>query len=168
MRSIKRGQMKMSFGMIFSIILIVIFIAVAFYAISKFLNYQKRIQVGQFVNYIQEDIDKMWKGSHGATERTYTLPNKIEYVCFTDFSKSGSGPNAGFYSNFQFFSSGEESNMFFYPVEASQGLESIRIDNIDIGKITEQENPYCIANEKGVKIRIIIDLGDTLVTLNRI
>ena len=158
----------MSFGMIFSIILIIIFIAVAFYAISKFLDYQKRIQAGQFITYFQEDVDKMWKGSHGAVERTYTLPSKIEYVCFTDFSKPSSGPSANLYSDFQLFSSGEVSNMFFYPIDAVKGLESVRVNNIDIGKITEQENPYCIVNEKGVKIGIRIDLGDTLVTLNRI
>ena len=156
----------MSFGMIFSIILIIIFIAVAFYAISKFLDYQKRIQVGQFVTYFQEDVDKMWSGSQGSVEKTYILPSKVEYLCFTDFSKTSSGPGVSFYSDFQLFSSGEESNMFFQPMDAAAGFGAVRINHIDIGKITDQENPYCILTEKGkVKVGIKIGLGETLVTI---
>ena len=159
--------MKLSFGMIFSIILIIIFIAFAFWGIMKFLDYQKKIQIGQFINYFQEDVDKMWKGSHGSVEKTYNLPKSVDYVCFTDFSKQGLGVNSELYSDFQLVSSGEESNMFFYPVSAAQGLESVRVNHIDIVKITEQENPYCINTEGEVEMSIKINIGDTLVTITR-
>jgi hypothetical protein len=164
----KRGQMKMSFGMIFSIILIVIFIAVASYAIMKFLGFQKQVQVGQFVNNLQQDVDKMEKGSYGSVEQSYNIPSKINYLCFTDFSKPSKGPKADLYSDFQLFSSGEENNMFFYPFDAAEGHESVRLNHIDVVKITEQENPYCITSSEGkIKIGIKKDIGDTLVTLTR-
>ena len=165
----KRGQMKVSFGMIFSIILIVIFIAFAFWGIGKFLSYQRSIQIGQFINsYLQPDIDKMQKGSQGSVTKEYNLPSKIDYVCFVDFSKPSSGPNADLYSDFQLFSSGGESNIFLYPISAAGGFESTRINHIDTEKITEQENPYCIENIKGkVRVVIKIDIGETLVTLTR-
>jgi len=158
--------MKISFGMIFSIILIVIFIAFAFYGISKFLDYQKTIQIGQFTTYFQEDIDKMWRGSQGAvTAGPYTLPSKIEYVCFADFSKSSLGLNKEFYHDFQLVSSGGEKNMFFYPKEASEG-RSFKINHLNIQNITKDENPYCIETIKGkIEINIKKDLGENLVTI---
>lgn len=163
-----RGELNLSFGMIFSIILIIIFIAFAFYAIFKFLDYQKKIQIGQVVTYLQEDIDKMWKGSQGYVQKEYVLPSKIDYVCFADFLKSGSGPKANLYHDFQLFSSGGESNMFIYPREAAESYESLILKHISIMNITKEENPYCIENVNGkVKIGIKIDIGDTLVTLSR-
>ena len=65
----KRGQMKLSFGMIFSIILIIIFISFAFYAIQKFLSIQNSVQVGKFVNEFQQNVDKIWKGSQGSEKK---------------------------------------------------------------------------------------------------
>ena len=163
----KKGQMKLSFGMIFSIILIIIFIAFAFWGITKFLDYQKKIQINQFNNYFQQDIDKMWGGSIGSEEKAYNLPKKIDYVCFTDFSKSSSGPNTELYREFQLYSHGGESNMFFSPISSASGFESTKINHIDTGKITEQENPYCIINKGQIKFNIKIDIGDTLVTIMR-
>jgi hypothetical protein len=109
----------------------------------------------------------MWSGSYGSTEETYSLPKSIQYVCFADFSISSSGPRAEFYNDFQLFSGGEENNMFIYPREAAQGLESTRINHINMQEITSEENPYCIANVNGkVRINILIDIGDTSVTIS--
>jgi len=167
MNNKNRGQMKLSFGMIFSIILIVIFIAFAFWGIMKFLGFQKEVQIGKFTNYLQQDIDKMWKGSFGSESQTYNLPKGINYVCFVDFSKTSSGPKKELYSDFQLFSGGEENNMFFYPTSSAEGHESIRINHIDVGKITAEENPYCMVSDGEVKMTIKIDVGDTLVTITR-
>lgn len=157
----------MSFGMIFSIILIVVFIASAFYGISKFLDYQKKIQIGQFAIHFQENIDKIWKSSHASTPKEYFLPTGISHVCFNDFSKSGSGPNSEFYDEFQLVSAGEQ-NMFFYPIEAAQGLDSIRLKHINVINMTSQENPYCVENTKGkIEFNIKINLGENLVTISR-
>ena len=57
----KNAQVKISFGMIVSIILIIAFISIAFYVIGKFLGLQKQIQTGQFLDDLQFDIDKIWK-----------------------------------------------------------------------------------------------------------
>lgn len=158
--------MKISFGMIFSIILIVIFIAVAFYGISKFLDYQKRIQIGQFVNYFQEDVKKM--NSPGSISQDYSLPNAIEYICFADVLKKSSGDYAEFYNEFKLSSSGGDKNMFFYPKKAAEGYNSIKLENINLENITNIENPYCIKNEKGqVKINIKMNLGENLVTITK-
>jgi hypothetical protein len=164
----KGGQMKISFGMIFSIILIVIFLAFAFYAIFKFLGFQKNVQVGQFINYVQADVDKMYKGSQGSVEPSYIVPTSIDLICFTDFSKPSKGARKDLYGDFQLFSAGETNNLFFYPRNAAEGFESSKINHIDVIKMTVDENPYCIPVSKGkVTMNIKMDIGDQLVTITR-
>ena len=78
-----KGAMELSFGMLFSIILIIIFIAFAIYGIAKFLNLQKNIQTKTFVNNLNFDIDKLWK-SQGSQPVTYAVPINVERVCFSE------------------------------------------------------------------------------------
>ncbi len=80
--------MKMSFGMIFSIILIIIFLAFTVFGIGKFLGFQKSVQIGQFTTYVQNDINKMWGGSQGSVDREYRLPTQINYACFFNLNSA--------------------------------------------------------------------------------
>jgi len=79
--------MQISFGMIFSIILIIVFLAFAFFGIIKFVEIQNNVLINKFVDNLNNDIDKMWKSSRGAQEVTYDLPKKIKEVCFKDYEK---------------------------------------------------------------------------------
>jgi len=136
--------MKLSFGMIFSIFLIIIFIAFAFYAIKMFVGMQKEIQIKSFARDLQADIDRAYYGDRTSQNETYVLPNKIEAVCFT---------------NDRF------NNLVF---RSSELIDEKNIENIDIEKITETENPFCIDNIDG-KVKLIIqkDYGENLVTITR-
>jgi hypothetical protein len=78
----KKAQMKISFGMIFSIILIIAFIAFAFYAIIIFIGIGNEADVGVFVNSLQEDVNRLWKSSHASQVFTYELPSEVKKVCF--------------------------------------------------------------------------------------
>ena len=140
----KRGQMKLSFGMIFSIFLIIIFIAFAVYAISKFINLQKTIQIESFARDFQADVDDMWNSPKGSQPETYSLPNKIDAVCFTD----------NVFNNLMF--------------RSSEILEENNIEHLDITTITSGEDPYCILNIDG-KVKLIISkgYGENLVTITR-
>jgi len=161
----KKGEMKLSFGMIFSIILIIIFIIFAFYAIQKFLQIQDAGKVGQFVEGLQSDIDSAWKGSQRSQEAGYSLPKKIEYVCFIDVGSEGSGTNRNFYDELKYVCYNDE-NMVFYPVGSSQGIESKEIKHLNIAKITETENPFCIKNINGkASMTIQKSFGEELVTI---
>jgi hypothetical protein len=139
----KRAQMKLSFGMIFSIILIIIFISFAFYAILKFLDLQDTIKIAQFKDNLQNDIDKMWKGNQGEREVNYVLPAKIKSVCFKE---------------------DEYENLVF---RADKFIEGGQIEHINITKITE-EGEFCIENSDN-KIKMIIkkDYGEALVTIEK-
>jgi len=140
----KRGQMKMSFGMIFSIILIVIFIVVAFYAIQKFLGLQKEIQIKQFIDSLKSDVDKMWRGSQGSQEFEYSVPSKTESVCFVDDD----------YENLVI----RDKEGYF--------LGGSKIEHIDIVEILGTSNKFCL-EIKNSKISLILkkEYGQTLVNV---
>ncbi len=137
--------MKISFGMIFSIFLIIVFIAFAFYAITKFVNLQKTVQIESFADNLQSDVETAWRsiGRTSANE-SYSLPNKINSVCFID----------------------DEFNNLL--LRYSGTTEERNIKYLDIVKITSSENPYCISNIDG-KVKLIIskDFGENLVTIIR-
>lgn len=162
-----RGQMRLSFGMIFSIILMVAFIVVAFYAIQKFLEIQNSVQVAKFARDLQEDVDRMWKGSEGSQVHEYFLPGKIDYVCFANFNSQSRGMYDDFYDEIDNFYY-ENENLFFYPPKSIGGRNSEWIKNIDAEKITSSENPFCIENIKGkIELTTKKEFGEALVTITK-
>ena len=137
----KRGQLKLSFGMIFSIFLIVIFLAFAVYAIIKFINLQQTIQIETFKNDLQEDIDAMWQSQQGSREVEYVLPKKINGICFREDD----------YNNLELDSE--------KPIGAD-------LEHINITAIISEDNPYCIANVDGkISMTLIKDYGESLVKI---
>ncbi|MDP2628493.1 MAG: hypothetical protein Q8P15_01190 [Nanoarchaeota archaeon] len=94
----KRGALNLSFGMIFSIFLIIFFLGFAFYIIPKFLGFQDDAKIGSFVNDFQNDVNKMWKSTKGSQVVEYSLPKKVSEICFDEksriyFNPFGSGGN---------------------------------------------------------------------------
>ncbi len=163
----ERGQLKLSFGMIFSIILIIIFLAFAFFAVKKFIGIGNAAQIIKFKNDLQSDIDNLWRGSQGSEEHEYFLPSKIKYVCFADYNYTGGarGVNQEFYDGLQLGFHGTE-NLFFYPLGSADEMGSSKIKHIDLAKITESANPFCIKTISG-KLRLTLkkNYGDVLVTI---
>jgi uncharacterized protein (UPF0333 family) len=161
-----RGQMKLSFGMIFSIILIIVFIGFAFYAIKSFLGLQSSAEIEKFINDLQSDINKVWKSSQASQEEEYSLPSEINYVCFVDFFSSKRGDKENIYEELkETFYGGE--NIVFYPIGSSD-FDSTEMDHIDIEETTKDENPFCIENSNGkVGLRILKDFEENLITITR-
>jgi uncharacterized protein (UPF0333 family) len=164
----KRGQLQLSFGMIFSIILIIIFISVAFYAVVKLLEFQRSVQVASFLNNIEADIDSVWK-SGGSQQRTYPLPSRIKKVCFVDYlgTKNEKIYEEGIWEELRNFFY-ETENMFFYPANSAGKIKARAVKNINLEKITNEENPFCIENTEGkVTMKISMDVGESLVTISK-
>ncbi|MFH1586144.1 MAG: hypothetical protein ABIB79_05235 [archaeon] len=130
----RRGQLKISFGMIFSIILIIIFLVLTFYVIKILLNTQKDTTVLMFIDDLQKDINKMLKGPQGSDEFSYNLPKNIEAVCFTNDP----------YQNLEF--------------ESDEYIDGTILENIDIEETTKDEDPYCVSTSKG-KINLRLSKG---------
>lgn len=154
----KRGQMEISFGVIFSIILIIIFIAFAIYGISKFLCVSKIAQVDKFKSDFQGDIDKMWGSTQGSQPVEYYIPKKIKQVCF---------------ANRQNPRTGKTENMYFVPDEFSCDiLTSYLLNNINIAKTTagstSTPKSLCIDTVNGkISMTIKKDYNENSVTITK-
>lgn len=163
----KRGQIKLSFGMIFSIILIIIFLGFAFFSVKKFIDISNSAQITQFKNNLQSDIDRIWNSPQANQEVSYSIPKSIQKICFLDIESRESGRNSNIYSDLEFYSNNNQ-NLFFYPPESSPDFESTKIEHINIEDITANENPFCISNDNG-KINFILkkDFNEILVKIVR-
>jgi hypothetical protein len=165
MKKSKAGQLKLSFGMIFSIILIIIFLSFAFYAIGKFLSISNSVKAGKFSDDFQSDVNKIWKSSQASQEFEYILPSKTEEICFIDYSSDSRG-NEIIYDNLRVLYY-EKENLFFYPIGSSGGTNALEIEHLNIEKITENENPFCIDTEEGkVKMTLKKNYDETLVNIS--
>ncbi|HOW37200.1 MAG TPA: hypothetical protein PLK34_03045 [Candidatus Pacearchaeota archaeon] len=142
----KRAQMQLSFGMIFSIILIIAFIAFAFYAIRYFLNLQEETQIKDFIRTLQGDIDEVWGSTKSNESKQYFLPEKIKRICFED---------------------SEFGNLV---LEKDGPRQRETLNNVDIAKTLSENSGQrvCIDNIQGkINLNLIKDFRETLVTITR-
>jgi len=140
----KRGQMKLSFGMIFSIILIIIFMGFAFYGIKIFLNLKNEVQIKQFGEDFQNDVNKFWAGSQGSREVSYLLPNNIEGICFVN------------------------EELYNLKFESDKLIERQTIQHLDILNTLGSQESLCIPNIKGkVEFSIEKNFGEESVTVKK-
>jgi len=136
----RRAQMQISFGMIFSIILIIVFVAFAFFGIKKFVEVQQSASISQFKSDFQNDVTNMWNGPQGQQKLQYNLPKKVSGVCITKNTYE---------------------NLYFLPRTA--GFTGADISHIDLNKISKD---LCFENKDGVvSITLKKDFGETLVTV---
>lgn len=159
----KRGQLELSFGMIFTIILIAVFIAFAIYIVLTFLNFSDKVKIEQFQGAIQEDINDIWKSPQGNKQVSYGLPKQIEKVCFFDKSSPAKGKDKDLHNLFIGLSLKE--NLMFYPESSGEGEDGLVLENIDISKITAKDNPYCVENSGKLELTISMNYGEGLVTI---
>lgn len=144
-----RGQTQISFGVIFSIILIILFISFAVYGISKFMAAANLAKFEKFKSDFQEDIDKMWRSTQGSQKVEYIIPAKISQVCFQDQ---------------------EDGNMYFNPQEKYR--EVVLLENLDITKTVAGSTGYpkklCIQTDNGkISMTIKKQYNENLVTIAR-
>lgn len=160
----KHAQMKISFGMIWAIILIIAFMGFAFYAVQKFLGMQRNLEVGNFANSLQEDIDRFWKSQKNSKQINYSLPTRIEKVCFIDYYSPLGGRDKEIGENLkQLFY--EYENVFFYPIGSAEGLDAMQIKHLDIETITSEKNPNCFDNTGKIELVIKKDYNNPLVVI---
>lgn len=146
-----QGVFGISFGMIFSILLMVFFLVAAFMAVRFFLNYKKQAEIGLFIDELQNEIDKAWNSPSSSTTFESNLPSGIEYVCFINMSAPPSSDTIGnqIYNDVRFGS--YDNNFVFYPIKSAGSLSHIVLEHFKM----REENPYCIGvqgNTVNIKI----------------
>lgn len=140
----------MSFGVIFSIILMIVFIVFAFIAINYFLNMSKVTTTNLFYENLQNEINKVYASPSSEKEFSFELPLKVEMVCFFDFNKSATNELEKYKEVEMYEFTGE--NLFLFPQKAMPSLNKKTIENINISQITIDENPFCIQNPSTIKL----------------
>ncbi len=150
MRNKKAQQsVGMSFGVIFSIILIIAFVSFAFIAIKFFLGFQKTAQITQFYNNLQSEVDKARGLSSIEKEYEINLPKGITHVCFMNTSKEKTSDQS---LSSQILMYDAESNVFLIPQKETKGSSSKKINYINIEEITRLQNPYCVESSNALFI----------------
>ena len=160
----KKAQFQMSFGMMFSIILIVAFIVVAIIAINSFLGVRCSTEQGQFIKDLDSEITRIWKGAGEIVTKDYqVLGCDFEQVCFYDVTSSITG-NVEYAEDFRIFTGDEgDHNLYFYPRKESK-IPSTRIEHINMDNFAR--NPLCFrkVNEK-ISIKFSKSSRESLVNI---
>ena len=162
----KRGQFEISFGMIFSIFIIIATVAVAFYVIKEFLSVNECAGIGGFYDDFQREITKEWQSSISKGVYTGTLPTSIEYACFAVPGKVYTGTKYtvqydSLKDTIQSFGIDENRNVFLYPSKGCQGMEYYSLEHIAVSDF------FCSQVVDGkVKVNFDKDVSDALVKLS--
>jgi hypothetical protein len=162
----KRGAIELSFGMIFSIIIMIAIIGVAVYAISAFLDIGKTSKLGLFHQKFQEIVDEIWASSITNRIVSFTVPGNIEFVCFGELDGNSYNPQfEDQFTELKRYASGFEqrsTNRFLYPPAKAKDFAYKQIDKIDISGLTNGFD--CFRTREGtVKIRFVKEEFDPFV-----
>lgn len=162
--NIKRGQIQFSFGMIFSILIIVATLLTAGYVIVNFVLLKDDASCKVFYGRLQERIDDVWKGEGASinTEREPlpVLPGKVKNVCFGNSTQivlnekyKDIYEEASYYGN-------KADNLFFSPRGSCGEDISHKLNHVKI------EGKFCAPVVKG-KVELIIkkEISESLVNL---
>lgn len=162
----KRGQQtfSMSFGMIFSIFLIIMIVAIAIYAIVKFVDIGGCAQVGLFYEDLQGEMDRAWNSGSGRYEDgsfEIRVHNSVKNVCFGNAS-SASSPYTDLADKFIDYEEGR--NVFLDPPEEiCNELGSKKINHVIIPSFFCEE----VDNKGNIKIKISKPSGGALVEIRK-
>ncbi len=158
----KKGQsiFGMSFGVIFSLILIVCIIVVGVIVVIKFLDVRDCGQIKLFIDDFQDSVNSAWRSEELSKSFEGRL-NNIEYVCFIDLEKD---LNGRFVEMGREMSDYSDENMFLYPMK-NACVPNHRIEHLDISEITFQDNPYCVNVDGEIVINIEKEMGESLVKI---
>ncbi|MDP1695564.1 MAG: hypothetical protein Q8L29_01470 [archaeon] len=161
----KDGQMEITFGMIFSIIIIIVTVSIAFYVIWKFVQTEECINVGFFFDSLDKKVDSAYKATIVKDSFSSNLPSGITAVCFGELDKNAVGSDLTkqneLKSNYATLNS--NANIYFYPLEQGCGGD---FTYHKVAHVTTN-NFFCV-DVKNEKITISLEKGayDALVKLS--
>ena len=131
----KKGQevLGLSFGIIFSIILIVFFIVIAGIVIKSFLGAQDCARLGIFIDRLEKDVDKSWNSPSDSHTFKGDLPSKIDYICFGNLTEASKGEfkDIGYELGFSVIESGSLVRSSYHADEQARLFKSKSENNYE-------------------------------------
>lgn len=143
----KRADINLSFGVIFSVILIAVFIFAAVYAINFFLDYSQCVQVGSFYDGLQKEVSNAYLSQSTENKKfQISLPSSIDKICFANLSAPITNPGEEYDLIADFYL--EDANLFLIPGESACGIPYKKITRLNVAEITKVKNPYCVYSDE--------------------
>lgn len=165
----RKGSIEISFGMIFSIIIIVSLIGVAVYGITVFLQVGKTAEMGLFYEEFQKTVDEIWSSATTNRVVDFSIPSGIDSVCFGSIANSiDAGRYTAQLKSLRTASSGfqqQNSNTFLYPPEKAKDFAFKNIGKIDTSSLGTFDC-FTVQNRK-VSIRLSKGEFESLVKVQR-
>jgi hypothetical protein len=153
----KKGQLEISFGVIFSIIIIVAVLGVGFYVINHFVSLSRCATIGTFYTDLQKNIDDAWASSSSRSVFAGNLPGSVDYVCFGNLTQTvrSAGDSQRLKDLKDAYKFAESENVFLYPAKDScNNLEKKTIKHM------QTDSFFCQQVSKG-SVKITISKGST-------
>ena len=126
-----RGQFEISFGVIFSIIIIAATFLIAGYIIIKFLGTSNDAQCNLFVNDLQTKINAEWSAD-GLSNYLFSesVPSGTKEICLGYINESADNlEDSNIIQNLTNYVQSPNSNLFFYPKDSCGGTNFDHIVN---------------------------------------
>jgi hypothetical protein len=157
-----QGTIDMSFNWIFALILIMVFIFAAIYAIIWFINMGSCSKVGLFYDDFQQKVDEAYQSSSSDFEMEVNIPG-IKQLCFSNLSEKITGSMTAYeeLNLYEFY----DANTFLLPSTKACDMPYKTIKHINLSKTTSLKNPLCIDVGGGATVRIIKGYYDKGVTI---
>ena len=168
----KKGQatIELPFQMIFSLILIAIFIYAAFTGIKYFLERADQAKINSFIAEIKSDVGSAWQATEVGRVYTYNLPDKIKSVCFGNLGTALKNNTCPQFEKYRKEAYNEGANMFFCPPSSAYGVGSpyyykIECDGSDCLSAVGA-GVTCIKNNGKISIALEKKLGNPKVVIS--
>lgn len=142
----------MSFGFIFAIILIIIFVLVAIWGINYFLDLNKCSNIGLSYDELQKTVATAYQSSNYRNQIQLSFPG-VEMLCFANLSAPITH-SLQIYEDIQVYDL-QEANTYLYPSTKSCNIPYKNIKYLNLSEIVKNRNPYCV--DANSKIEIIFD-----------
>lgn len=128
--------MQLSFGMIFSILIIIVTLAVAFYVIKEFVQTSSCSSIQLYYDDLTLEIDKVWKSSGAQLTFSRDVPSSVNAVCFGNPAELGQqyATEKSVLGRF----AGQEKNAFIVPVQCGTQTSVRTLQHVAI------ENAFCV------------------------
>ena len=178
MQTKKAQIMGLPFQLIFSIILIAVFLYVAVIAIKSILQTGESLKVANFVSDFRSDLEEAMGTTESIVPQKYALPTSITQLCFSPRVATLNVSRYPYLTTYQqtasqIATSFKGNYVFFYPpanaekILGSKGVYAkVDCETGCLNLTSTGKNPYCINNTNGiVKIIISKEIGKPYITI---
>jgi hypothetical protein len=145
----QEGGVGMSFGFLFSIILIIIFLVGAIWGIKYFISLNTCARVGLSIDDLKKEVQTAYQSSSYMRSISLDLPG-VQKICFANLSAPLTG-DLKVYEQIEIYEF-ENANTFLIPLQKACGLPYNNIKFLNISAITRIKNPYCIDADQEIQV----------------